>query len=616
MPKVKRSNTTAPKGFAQPIASPAKSSEKGPSPTKAPELSVLTGWLSFAKDAAQQKHWEFFVIDQMLRGNSNVRGNPSDNSVIVTRRTESISYPINKLFSTFRAVRAFVTRNQPIIDVEVAEYSDEAKTYARRANAIIRRDNQLNNYRRINKEWSYYGIKYGLGWRQVGYDPEKKCCIRWSVDPFDLLVGSKTGKAEDAPYLIKSIVRTIGYWKNKYPKAVVAPDNLAAADEYKRLAMQIQYQDTQAATQNINEQTAIGYECWYRVFEKNKAGGLINKVLFTDKEVLDFVETPYDEYPFIPYESEIIPNEVYPDGNIKHAIPAQRMLDLLNTQMLEYNHIVNRGRFLKDKNSGFKVIYAKEGQIIEKNPGKQVQVLNPPSVNPLLQTQLEMSNSFIEEITGQNDASKGIAPYAGASGAAIENLQTADSNNISDLRDNFEDALAKEATWILKMYSLFEKDGIVVNDQINDEKVDQFAVMGSEALNYAGRKTPEKYYIEDNGGYCEVCSILPKNHVKVSVVSQLGETKQARTELLFRLQKAGLPFQTMLKLMEFPNADDIIQRIAEETVADMALEAMKANAAAAAQGPMGPGSPAGGPPSLPTPPLDLGGALGGGPDGQ
>lgn len=581
MAKIKRANTKAPNGYAQPMGAPAYKGDANTDPIKgAPELAKLQGWLEFAKSAARQKHWEFFIIDQMLRGNQNVRGDPSDNSIIVTKRTESVSYPINKLFTTFRAVRAFVTRHQPVVSVETEDYSEEAKTYARRANAILRRDNQLSNYRRINKEWVYYGVKYGLGWRQVGFDPDKHCAIRWSVDPFDLLVGTKSGRPEDAPFMIKSIVRTIGYWKNKYPKKVVAPDNMVAADEYKRLALQIEQQDTQSAPQNLDEQTAIGYECWYRLFETNSMGGLINKVLFTDNEVLDFQETPYDEYPFIPYYSEVVPNETYADGHIKHIIPAQRMLNLLNTQMLEYNHIVNRGRFLKDKNAGFKVIYAKEGQIIEKKPNSFVSVLNPPAINPMLQTQLGLSLDFIEDIGGQHDASLGATPGSGVtSGKAIESLQLGDSNNISDLRDNFEDALAKEATWILKLYSLFEKDGVVINDEVKEGDVDTFAVVGDEALNQTGVKMDRFYRegsIEDDGSYCEVCRILPDNHVKVSVVSQLGETKQARMELLLDLNKRGvLPSQTLLKMLEFPNSDDILQRIAEEAVADIALETMK-----------------------------------------
>src|SRR3990172_5398393 len=101
--------------------------------------SDLMGWLQFADEASRKKHWEFFVIDQMLRGNHNVRGNPNDNTIEITKKGDSVYYPINKIFSTFRAVRAFVTKNKPVINVEPANMSDEAKNYARRSNQILDR---------------------------------------------------------------------------------------------------------------------------------------------------------------------------------------------------------------------------------------------------------------------------------------------------------------------------------------------------------------------------------------------------------------------------------------------------------------------------------------------
>lgn len=560
-----------PKAKEVKVDAPKKKESKEKS-EKYPDHAKLLSWLTFADEAAKRKHWEYFVIDQFLRGNHNVRGDPSDNTLVVGKRQEAINFPINKIYSTFRAVRAFVTRHKPKVEVDPEDSTDEAKTYARRATKTIERDNQLNNGRRLNKEWVYYGIKYGIGWRQIGYDKDKKVCIRWTIDPTDLLIGSKTGRAEDAPYLIKTLVRTVGYWKSKFPDKDIVADNEVAYDEYKKLAMQINFYTSGETQQSSDEQTATGFECWYRLFKPNSMGGLINKCLFTKTEILQAEETPFTEYPFIPYEAEVSPNEAAPDGHLKHVIAPQRMLNLLNTQLLEYNHIVNRGRFLKDKNSGFRAIFAKEGQIIEKNVGKRVESLAPPPLNPALRDQLGLAEAWVDEIGGSSDASRGVAPYAGASGEAIEKLQVGDSNNISDLRDNFEDSLAKEAAWILKMYSLFERDGVVINDKLPDEKIDQFGIVGKEAIN----KVPEKYFIEENGSYCDICAILPDNNVKVSVTSELGETKGARTELLLRLFEVGvIPAKTVLEFLEFPNTGDILQRVAEETIADIMMEKMK-----------------------------------------
>lgn len=570
---------------------------------KAPDISVLQSWSDAADESSRKKRWQWFVIDQFLRGNHSVRGNPNDNTIVVTQKSEAINYPINRIFSTFRAVRAFVTRHKPYVEVEPKDSSPESKDYARRSNRILERDNQLNNFAHINKEWVYFGVKYGVGYRQVGYDPVKQCAIRWTVDPFDLRLGSKTGIFEDCPYVDKTVIRSVGYLRNKYKKKkdMISPDNELAADEYKKLSLQIEYQDDGLNAITEDEQTKIVHETWYRIFTPNKQGGYINKCIWIDTGILDFEETPLTDYPFIPYYSDITPGELFPEGHLKHIISPQRMFNLLNTHLLEYNHIVNRGRFLKDKNAGFRVINTKEGQIIERNKGAQVQVLPIPALNPMLQYQLDLALESIEDIGGQHDASLGSTPERVSSGAAIESLQTGDSNNISDLRDNFEDSLAKEAAMILKMYSIFEKNGLTLNSMVDDQEEEQFTVMGAEAYSRMGKDVPKQYFIEETT-YSDVCAVLPDNNVKVSVSSQLGETRQARMDLLMRLVELGLPLKVLIDHLEFPNSSDIMERIAEEALADIQMEQMKMMATQPPMGPEGAMPPQGPPPAAPSVP--------------
>lgn len=538
-----------------------------------PDLSVLTGWHQYTIDLWRTKRWDFFVIDQFVRGNHNIQGDPSSNTIYIDNKVDYVSYPINKLFANFRAARGFVTRHKPKIEVIPSKLDDASKEYARRANAILERDNRLNSSRKINKEWAYYGIKYGVGYRQIGYDKTKHVAVRWSIDPFDLGIGSQSGKFEDAPFLVKSIVRTVGYWRNKFTKSNVVADNRPADDEYKELSMQIENPSMGSVPLRDDEQTAIGYECWYRIYTPNKLGGYINKVLFTKSEVLDFQETPYREYPFVAYESDIIPNEPYPEGHLKHQISPQRMYNLLNMQMLEYNNLVNHGRFQVPKGAGFEVIMAKEGQIIRHNPGKRVEVVAPPPINPSLQWQINKADEDMQLIGAYNDASYGKMPSSNASGDLVEALQTGDSNNLLELRENFEDALSQEAAQILNMYSLFEDKGFVVEDKVKD-KVDKFMVVGEKAS--AERKIGEKYFSEENGGYLDYIKVAEDNQVKVTVSSELGETKAARLNILMKLADAGvIPGKTILDHLEFPNTDDVLQRVAEESLGEAAMNILQ-----------------------------------------
>ncbi len=561
------------------VTAPKKSSDKSEE-VGGQDLSVLNSWYEASYQASRKERWQWFVIDQFLRGNHTVRGNSQDNSIEIVRKSNSINFPINKVYAVFRAVRGYVTRHKPVVEVEPEVSDESAKTYARRSNAILERDNQLNNFRKINKEWVYYGIKYGISYRQVGWDAENHTAIRWTVDPFNLLKGDKYGEIEDAPYLIKTVRRTVGYVRNKFPKTGkdIEPDNKLDDDEFKTLSLSITYNNQGTPqTQDIESQTVILYECWYKVFEKNSKGGTVNKVIFTKNLKLHFEETPYDEYPFISYKSDIVPNEANAEGAIKHIIAPQRMLNLLNTQLLEYNHLVNRGRFLKDKNAGFRVINAVEGQIIEKKAGSRVDSLPVPALNPALLRQIDYANDYIDEIGGSHDASRGAVPQRVSSGAAIEAIQTGDANNIADYRDNFEDALALEAAWILKMYSLYESEGVVATNKVGENE-EKFIAIGSEANKKMGLKEKQKKFSEDNGDYLEVLNILPDNQVKVSVYSSLGETREERLNLMTKLVELGVPLKFLLEYLEFPNTTDIFDRMAQEALGDMAMTAMQTSA--------------------------------------
>jgi hypothetical protein len=549
-----------------PVAKDSKNKEvKSDSPV---DLGTLVGWLQYAKDISRKKNWKYFVVDQFLKGNQNITANPTDNSITVSRAGDDISFPINKMYANFRAYRTFVLRNKPKVEFSPDKLSDDqAKVDARRKNAILNRDNRLNNFRKLNYDWVYLGVKYGLSYRQLGYDKTNHTSVRWTVDPWDMLCGSPTGSFEDCPYVIKPVRRTLEYWESKYPDVNVPADNMLAEDEYKQLAMQIEMLQ-QGMTPDNDKNTAIGYETWYRIFKPNKYGGLVNKCLFTKSGVVEFKETPYREYPFIAYKPEVPPNEIFPQSTMEQLIAPQRLENILNQQMVEYNYIVNRGRYEFSKDSGFEVINTIQGQLVRHAAGRTINALPIPPINPALQWQIGYADESRQLIGAQNDATLGKTPFAGASGALVEALQSGDANQLQELRDNFEDALAQEAQMILTMYDFFEGDGFVVEDEIEKGKTDQFFAIGNTAAK-AKKWQPdlgEKVWVEDNGSYLDYFRIATSKNIHATLTSELGETKQARLNFLSKLVELGMPLPYLLKNLEFPDVDDIEQRIAEEFV--------------------------------------------------
>ena len=69
-------------------------------------------------------------------------------------------------------------------------------------------------------------------------------------------------------------------------------------------------------------------------------------------------------------------------------------------------------------------------------------------------------------------------------------------------------------------------------------------------------------------------AILSDNHAKVSVTSQLVETREAKLKLLERLVELGMLLKVLLEHVEFPSVSDIYERMAQEAFGNMALQAM------------------------------------------
>ena len=81
---------------------------------KVPDKSVLDGWYTFSYEAARKKHWDFYVIDQFLRGNHNVRGNPNDNTIVISKphiMQGSINYRIETARNFYNIPRNICNRS-------------------------------------------------------------------------------------------------------------------------------------------------------------------------------------------------------------------------------------------------------------------------------------------------------------------------------------------------------------------------------------------------------------------------------------------------------------------------------------------------------------------------
>ncbi len=198
--------------------------------------------------------------------------------------------------------------------------------------------------------------------------------------------------------------------------------------------------------------TKILHETWYkkRVSKKIKVNvygqedkkGKEITLYDTEVWVASWIEgnllrnekTEFDKYPIIAVASDNNPDEIGGEGYIKNLIPVNKGLNRLESQVLEYNNLVNRGRFISDKKSGVSKITNETGEIIEKNPGTEFKEAQIGGLSPDIHRQIDRFNIYCEDLTGVKEAFLGGVPSGVKSGIALESLKAQTANNLQDLK--------------------------------------------------------------------------------------------------------------------------------------------------------------------------------------
>jgi len=246
----------------------------------------------------------------------------------------------------------------------------------------------------------------------------------------------------------------------------------------------------------------------------------------------------------------------YGQGWVKNLIPANRLLNLLESSLAEYNNVLNKGKWISDKGAGVRILNNEHGQIIEKKRGFEVAQAAIAPLSSAIFTQIENANRYIEDIGALHDASLGRIPQGANSGKAIEALQVGDSNNLSELIENTEEFLEQVYEYILYLASQkyqFTRNIIVTRSTGVKEFL---SVVGEDA----GENAPEGTVV------------LPKkNMIDVKITSWLANTAEARREVLKELyQLQVIDQETLLEGYSIGNIADIIKKVTEQKAQEAA----------------------------------------------
>lgn len=541
-------------------------------------------------DSRRRYDWEWLSRDLFRRGYQFTRYN-SQTRTVTLAVAQSSRIPINLTQASMRVIRNQVTAFRPKWEVLPNRLDDEAQLNARYSGKLLDYVYKIMRLKKHIKETVSQGLLYSVGgfW-QIGWDKNyvnedgsKGMVYIWTHDPFDCYVDQNCTDGllfSDAEGLIKAVRTPVNLIKTNQEfnenRWLVKADNRVAASEYKQFLLQsIKFIDQYRTKQS---ETAILYEGWFK--ERNPKTG---KVKMRVLHWVDSVHKPLknqlidrEDYPFLMYQADMNPLEVYGESWAKHVIPINRVMNILESSEFDYNYKYNKGRILMDKNSGVRIIDNQQGTIIEKNRGSEVRPFPLAPLSGNSQNQIVRMRQYFEDVSGAHDVSLGRIPVGVKSGIGIAELKQADATNQDDLVDNLQDFLVEVARKVLKEVSKNITTPRLIRATNIAGEADYFAVLGEKSA----EKRTKKDKVKIGKKEYPLAIISEDNSIDVQIGSWLAYSKQQRQQELKDLYATGVIDQrTLLEHLEFGDIEQILQRTRKESIIKKRRELQKLGSA-------------------------------------
>ncbi len=531
-------------------------------PEEDAKLQLFKSWVDAGKNAKKPIEWEWFVRKNYLDGNHWVRFNQVTQTIEQVSTGNKYQVTINEIYRITRAIRAYVTKHQPKWEVIATNTTDKVYIKSEASERLLDTYYTEEHIKMKLKNIVYDGLYASVGHIWFWWDAEKRWLCSIGVDPFDFIpdpTAEDIFEYSDAQFVARAFKTKVNALKTdkRYQHTdLVVADNLLAASDMKVALMQLTASaQPNSWTDQKDLETVIGIDMYYRDSEWN-----VRHCVFTSTSLLVDESTRFMSIPARTYHTDTETGKQYTQGWVKNLIGPQKMINQLESNTLEWNHIMAKGRYVADKRSGVTSVINKNGQIILKNTGTYFQQLATQSEPVTVENQITRAKRYVEDSGAAHDAFVGRMPTGANSGIAINTLQAGEENNLVDLRDNLDDFYISCGRLILQSFARYKQNIMVMfeDDNASNTKKMYAAVGNSSPIKM--KETNVTY----NGKVYKVplSRILEENNVRVSVGTWLGTNKAGAQDTLLKMADAKIiDGQTVLEYFNAPNIPAIMSRV-------------------------------------------------------
>ena len=490
------------------------------------------------RSANIERQW--FINDAYYKGWHNVKYN-KDTGKLSWGSRDPLDFAINQTYSICRAIRGAVTRTQPTWDVDALPYAQLDPGTSQVLGQYLGFVYDKLRMKQLVKKAVLYGLLYGQGIFQYGYDAEADDGegLPWVqvLDPFDTYIDPYAEDIRSARYVIKVISR---------PKEVVEQNPNYDQDAIKELStttktsesMYKELINTNSSDTSATSSNMLLHESWCMTKEG------IRVITTCENKVLRNELTNFKKLPFEIYFPDINTDSIYGEGWVKNIVPLNKALNYLEKAVLEYNILFSKGKYITDSNSGIKIINNKNGQILRHKPGHSIQQMDMKPMSSTPFKQIDNLKDYMQNIGAAHEAFMGKAPAGVTAGVAFDTLVANAYTNIVDLIDNLADTLGRLGEDILNLGYDYQ----LITKPFRTDTGDIYSVISGQV-----DEVPDG------------AVTIPKNpEVKVKITGGISHTKEGKREILTMLRGGGdISRQTLLQNFDI-DPEEEKQRLMEE----------------------------------------------------
>lgn len=331
------------------------------------------------------------------------------------------------------------------------------------------------------------------------------------------------------------------------------------------------------------------------------------KIVIAGGVVCEDGPNPYEDgkFPYARYVNYIDPGSFWGIGDVEQLESPQKAFNKMVSFALDVLTLTGNPVWIVDNTSGIDTdnLYNRPGLVVEKEPGSEVRREEGVQLQPYVLQLIDRMKLWFDDISGNNDVSRGVNPEGGVSAAsAIQSLQEAAKTRVRQKARNLDACLQNLGQlWLSRRLQFTPAPEIIrlTNNQ-GASKYFKFSVSGDENGN---KVATVQNYVQDpaSGQYAlqppKEYQITGNFDVKVATGSNLPFAKEQKANLSMSLFKMGaIDEPALLEGVDYPNWEVIWERVKQRRDEAAMMQAQMQGGGGM---PPGPGGPPPGPPGPP-----------------